>query len=129
MNLLRNLDLDTDTIYDHIYFSKAPFYVFDCYSGYIDGTGDKRVNERHCFEEEEIQTGDMICLEFNVDGDNSYIKWVKNKVDKGVAINANEIKMNDNVKYRLAVSVFSSNDSQFIITSFIVDLLICCAVY
>ena len=101
---------DFNNILIGLYHTAAPYYTLDCYFGYIDGTGDKPVEERPCFTEAEIKSGDIICLEFNIDGDNSYIRFSRVGTNEQVTINADEIKM-DGIKYRLAVSVANLDDS------------------
>ena len=93
-----------------LYRTYPPFCTLDCQHGYVDVRGAVYVDSRPFLNVGEIKIGDIICMEFNVDGDNSYIKFSKNSCDKICIIKAEEIKMKD-VKYRLAVSICKQNDS------------------
>ena len=51
-------------------------------------------------------------MEFNVDGseDNSYIQYYINDTNQGIAFSAKEIDINNNVTYRLAISLANRCD-------------------
>ena len=67
------------------------------------------MRERPFTERETIKNGDIICLEFNVDGDNSYIKFSRTGTNEACIITADEINMS--VKYRLAASICDQHKS------------------
>ena len=91
--------------------TQSAYYLLHPYSGRVDGTGNKQVDAREYMEYGSVKSGDTICLEFSCYGDKSYIKYYVNDVDKGVAFSADEINMDNNITYRMAVSLCDAGDS------------------
>ena len=94
----------------HLLHTKSAYYVLNCYFGGLLQIGDKGLRGREYLGQKTLKKGDTIGLDVNCDGDNSYIKYYVNDVDKGIAFTANEIEMDDNITYRMAVSLHLPTD-------------------
>ena len=90
---------DHKTTAANLYGSKYPYYILNCYNGLT--AGPTRFTANEYLGHQELKNGDTICMEFNVDGDKSFIKFHVNNVDKGIAFQAIDI----DVTYRFAVSL------------------------
>ena len=98
----------------HLLYTKSAYYALNCYYGRLSSK-NQMVHKHEYTGFKVMKTGDVICLQFNCDGDNSYIKYYVNNKDKGIAFPANEIEMDDDISYRLAVSLCHPKDSVTII--------------
>lgn len=101
-------DFDTECT---ISYTDSPQYVMDCKYGSIT-ICDEYANQNP-FREHDVRQGDTICLEFNVDGEGSYISFSNNRTHKRFVIKSDEIKME--FKYRMAVSLYQPSDSLSIV--------------
>ena len=97
-------DFDIDCT---ISYTQSPQYVMDCKYGTI--TICDEYADQDSFRQNDGKQGDIICLEFNVDGEGSYIKFSKNRSNKMCVIKSDEIKMG--VKYTMAISLHLPTDS------------------
>ena len=96
----------------------TPWYALST-SGSLDAEANKNktfVMDRHYLKDgEKLRNGDVICLEFRLDSDKSYIKFHVNGIDKGIAFKSNEIQLNGDIKYRLAITMSNETDSVTIV--------------
>ena len=96
-------------------YQLCPFYGLNCYAGIVEGKNNN--NEKIVHEllapAISIKTGDIIDLEFNADGNNSYIKFSVKGTAKACTIKAYAIELN--IKYRMALSMEAKGDSLTII--------------
>ena len=81
------------------------YFGLDCHFGRVEWSGLKR---KEWLEPDDITAGTIICLEFNADGCDSYIKFSKPDTKQEVMIDSSEIKI---IKYRLAISLAEQDDS------------------
>ena len=99
-----------------VLYGLTPHYTLDCKYGCVEGIQNslnylEQMPRQRLAEREDIKDGDIICLEFNVDGDDSYIAFSRKgaKTNERCIIDAKWIVMG--AKYRLAVSMHTQGDS------------------
>ena len=88
------------------------YYILNCYTGSIQAKGWDRWNDKiYVIDEfntrefrQRVNVGDILCVEFNID--EKYIKYYLNDKDYGVAFDANDIEINEEIEYKLGVSFY-----------------------
>ena len=98
------------------YDNCRPSYVFNCYyGGIITNTIADFVTKSYMnapfgrIRAPYLRDGDTLCVEFNVD--QKYIKYYLNEKDFGIAFTEKDIIINQDIEYRLGISLCDGGDS------------------
>lgn len=115
MRLCVDIGFACDIAYpDRALYKTRPHYALDCRSGVVEAKhGIDEMNDKRILlvPENSLKEGDIICLRFHADGDNSRIIFSKDGTDKSFAIK----KIVLDRKYRMAVAMEAKNDSLTIV--------------